>query len=229
MKGNIAAVGAICLALALFLAPQVFATSDGYRIQVVGVSKTSENPPVANTDPSRERVNVHFEVSWEPGGFPGTRLCEWTVYGPQGEPIGRATSTLTSMESNEDEIYKQMYVEAGRKIGGSRVVCEPERLDDPSGRFEFSQIATRAPSSNLASDMDVMFTHAWHGDGMPTPQRCEIGIFDESGTLLFTSLRNFHSVGADSMSSNFSIEAPPEYKGENLSSTSAAIRCKPIQ
>lgn len=215
----------------LVAASDVFGASEGYEFRGVRVSDAetrSGGRPDTNPNPFRRTVKVHFQVAWEADRFPGTRLCEWTVYDTSGEVIGRSTSTLTSMESSQDSVYKEMQVERGRKLGESSVACEPRRLDDPSGTFEFSDVSILTPSASLASDFDVIFTHAWYGDGGPTPQRCEIDIIDKSGNLLFTSVRNFHSVDASPMSSNFSLEAPEEFQGYDYESASATIRCAPI-
>lgn len=221
-------VGFLCVGL-FFVGTDVFGASDGYAIRALKASdaETSNNVAQLDEDP-RRRVRVHFQVSWQGDRFPGTRLCEWAVYDTSGEVIGRSTNTLTSMEVTQDWAYKEMHVEPGRELGESSVTCEPRRLDDPSGTFEFADVSIRTPSASLASDLDVLFSHTWHGDGTPTPQRCEIDIMDRSGKQLFTSVRNFHSVGSAPMSSHFSLEAPQGFEDYDFTSATANIRCTPF-
>lgn len=221
---SVAALASLAIA---FLAPRVFAGSDGYELDVLGVAEV--DAPAAEQSEDRQGVKVRFEVAWDKeDGFPGTRNCEWTVFNESGDVIGRTSSTLTSMEAVPDAIYKEMFVEAGERVGNAAISCDPTRLDNPAGSFEFSGVHVVTPSSNQASDLDVFFKHGWTGGGLPTPQKCEIDVFDESGELLFKSPRNFHSVGIESRSSNFSIEAPEEFKDYDFSSTTAGIRCSAI-
>lgn len=221
-------VGLLCVGLFMG-GTDVFGSSHGYEFRNLNVSDAAtSNIRQPDKNPSQREVRVDFQVSWQADSFPGTRLCEWIVYDSSGDIIGRSTSTLTSMEATQDPVYKDMQVEPGRELGESSVTCEPRRLDDPSGTFEFSDVSVQTPSASLASDLDVLFSHAWHGDGTPTPQRCEIDIIAESGERLFTSVRNFHSVGTAPMSSNFSLEAPQAFTDYDFTSATATIRCAPI-
>ncbi len=79
-------------------------------------------------DASAGLAIVRFRSSWTGVSFPGTHLCRWEVVGPDGTVIGESETAFFADEPSQSG---QEEVRVRDEPTSARIVCEPERLDNP--------------------------------------------------------------------------------------------------
>jgi hypothetical protein len=107
-----------------------------------------------------------------------------------------------------------------------KMFCLPERLDDPSGHYEFSDVkVSRGPDYvGKGGSFDLSFDDRWLGVGVPGVRACEAVLLNSAGSAVLTHEFNFtDGKGASDdlrilLPVNSEISAVPE---------SASISCQP--
>lgn len=233
------AVGAVLMVLLGFLVivlarlpgrpAQASPESVGYRFEVTGV----KNPRETGTEKVlANRARVSFLPKWSTNGFPGTRVCTYVVYGEEGETIGEVSSHFTALESASSggSMHVDVPVDPTKSPVGASVECRGERLDDPGGHYGIEVIGVESPSVSKGYDLDVLFDYDWIGDGSPTPQRCDITVWDAEGQELFAGHTNFFGAGEEPRrSASMGVKAPNPEESYLAEVDSATVRCVPME
>lgn len=174
-------------------------------------------------DPSRtERISLHGGIGFEVG-FPGTKTCTWEVLDAGGSVIGSATNEFTAQGPSEGMIKDTLVING--EPARIAIDCGGDRLDDPSGHFEFSDVQPiRHDAQRELNRISVQFTFRWVGGAQPSPQSCDIAVYAEDGSLILEGERGFSSKTPGPKRSEFAMG-----EGQNMKEpATATISCHPI-
>lgn len=119
-------------------------------------------------------------------GYPGMRLCTWTVFDRRGDEIGDATNQFSAAGPSSGIIKDRIDVDGTpHRVD---IECSEERLDNPDGRFVFTDIEVEnVPSRN---EFEVTTRYEWQGKGDPSAQTCEITVYEDEGEVLESAKQN---------------------------------------
>jgi hypothetical protein len=181
----------VSLTVLVLVASNASSQSDSSAYTFRDLSVTYATTPVLDTlDISHGRI--HYSVGWAMENFPGTHNCVWRVYDDSNRLIGERSAFLTTMQASYDSpSYTDVPISG--EPASADVSCDERRLDDPNGRYRFSEVAASASSDRRAS-VDVEARTEWLGVGKPTPQTCSITVTDPNGQQLFTDTVNYFSL-----------------------------------
>jgi hypothetical protein len=170
-------------------------------------------------DPAEEstRVILRGRIGFV-DGYPGVRLCTWTVFDRRGDEIGAATSEFSAAGESLGTIKDRIDVDGTpHRVD---IECSNERLDNPNGRFSFSNIqVTRAPTQ--WPEFEVSFRYRWQGRGEPSFQNCEITVYDGDDVVLEKVMQDFSTSGRQGRSSFRIVRASGD-------PARATISCTPL-
>jgi hypothetical protein len=168
------------------------------------------------TEPRDGVVLISFIPEWAGSEFPGKKACAWTLTDAQGSPVGSVSMDLTTMASDYQDPISVDAHEVRAGASSATVVCDAQRLDDPTGRFLISDVRPQQ-SSRLGSYVDVVFDYAWAGTADPTPQMCDISVIGPDGRVLASRSGGFS--GGGNGHGTFAVDLPPESMDKQLTAT----------
>lgn len=135
--------------------------------------------PQADPAEESDRVILRGRIGFV-DGYPGVRLCTWAVFDRRGDEIGAATNEFLAAGPSSGLIKDRIDVDGTpHRVG---IECSEERLDNPDGRFVFTDIEVEnVPSRN---EFEVTTRYKWQGKGDPSAQTCEITVYEDEGEVL---------------------------------------------
>lgn len=167
-------------------------------------------------------VRVAFSLEWTNNEFPGIRNCTITVYDRRGEVVGkRVLERVYKMSPGAGTLGKEVAVPG---TASSADVSCGERLDDPNGRYEITNIAvkrSRIDSEELLVSFDSKWTGATDVTGIAT---CKLTVYD-GGTVVLQEDTTYSSEGQSASSVQIPLMLPSGYSG---TPTSADVSCSPF-
>lgn len=187
-----------------------------------GIHLSREPHPV--TDGLRPgHVRINYKVGWEGQVYAGTRRCNWSVRDSSGSTIGESGEYVFASMQALPLHSSHTDVKISGKPASASVECSTERLDDPSGHYEFTNLRVR-PTSHPTSDVDVVFDYIWVGSAGPSPQWCTARAYGRSGRLLGEQSYGFLTVETGPQTGSYFIDLevvtePPD---------SGAMQCVPL-
>lgn len=159
----------------------------GYELSDFGVQYLS---PV--DDPTKpELARIHYRVAWPDTGYPGIRRCTFTVHGADGETLGSKVEELDNIEPGHAFWLTEVDVDAVPH--SVDVVCDPDRIDDATGRFvftDFKLLRVSEPSDLSEGEegppdrIHVQATRRWEGGPIPATQSCVLKLIGAGGVVL---------------------------------------------
>lgn len=184
---------------------------EGYKISVSSVSLEREG-----------KARVEFSIGWSGNAYPGVVSCTVAVSGQDGKPIGDKTIPTLSRTTPEngtmdtgvivDDVPSAADVECG------------ERLDDPDGFHEMTNIEVERPNPE-SDELLVYFDSRWNGDSeTPGVSDCNVTVYASKGTSLLE--HEFTYSGGLSMTAiPLSLTLPSEV---TATPASAKVGCSPL-
>ena len=168
-----------------------------------------------------DEADVSFAIAWRGDQFPGFRPCTVTVFDAEGTTIGEKTMNRVVSEEPEPNSLR-IDVPVNGAPASAEVRCH-ERLDDPNGQYEISDVRVERPSLE-SSELLLYFDYRWVGSGMPGLAECHITISDDDQVVVEDDT-TFRSE-SESGEMERSMFAPGDYKGEP---SEATVECRPFE
>lgn len=154
-------------------------------------------------DPGGRNAALRGRIGFD-DGFPGKRMCRFSLHDSDGKVLGAAVSEFMAAGASSGIIKDTIPVKGTPAF--TEIECSEKRLDDPNGLFSFRRVTVERDigRSFMASSSFV----SWEGDGDPTPQRCLISVMDSDGELLFKARSGYIAAGRVPRVVEFRFTAP---------------------
>lgn len=178
-------------------------SSNGYELSEFSIQHLS---PVEDPD-STTLARIHYGVAWPEDHYPGARRCKFTLYGSDDTELGSTNEVLEEIGPQASGYFTDVDVDT--TAGWLAISCEPERIDDPDGRFSFSDIKLvrdnyqggyvegQVSEGDAASQLKVVATRAWDGGALPAWQSCVVRLLGRSGDVLLAQEFTMHADGTE--------------------------------
>jgi hypothetical protein len=153
----------------------------GYVFSDLQLRLAKQNDETSTKDRAVLRGQIGFV-----DGYPGNRVCTWTVVDGSGKAIGSVTSEFLAMGESVGTIKDRIDVDG--KPEDIEIDCSKKRLDNPHGHFDISAVSVEKIGRD---DFEVHFSYEWIGGGEPTAQRCHVTVYADDGSVLEQSSRGF--------------------------------------
>lgn len=166
-------------------------------------------------------ADVRFSIGWAGDRFPGFRPCTVTVFNSDGNTVGEKSLKKVSNEKPAPDSLSADVPVTG-SAHSAEVRCH-ERLDDPNGQYQISDITVERPSQD-SSEILMAFRYRWVGSGMPGLAECHIEVLDD-GQVVVEDDTTFRSE-AEEGATERSMTAPADYEGQP---SEATVECVPFE
>lgn len=136
----------------------------------------------------RPEFAVGYTIKWDGDLFPGLRTCRFALIASNGSEVAHQVVDIYALDSAGRRAGTYMFRNDGAPSPGRVTVsCEPGRLDDPSGRYNVTNVEVRrAPTSEGdLRTLEATFDTQWLGQGSPGVSECVLEVQDASDQTLF--------------------------------------------
>lgn len=224
---SLAVVGVAIFAVTTILPG--FGRESSPRVAAASEGSSPSNPElgyeVANRSVSLGRqgkARVEFLVSWDGNAFPGVVSCSVTVRNEDGKPIGEKTiSTLSTTTPENAAIRTGVAVDGLPSLAD--VECG-ERLDDPDGTYEMTNVRVERPSPE-SDELLVFLDSRWTGStDTPGVSDCSVSVYASDESLLLEDQLTY-SAGRFTEDVPLSLTLPSDVA---RTPTSAQVVCSPL-
>ena len=143
-----------------------------YVFEDIGVTHT---PPrdAEDFEASPVVAFVTYRSYWSGDTAPGVRKCTWTVFGKAGEVVGARRSLYEAAGAFPQRNWVD--VEVRTEAATATIACSGKRLDDPAGRYVFSE-------GRWIDDSTLVYRTRWKGGRHAGVAHCIASAFEAGGT-----------------------------------------------
>lgn len=167
-------------------------------------------------------AEVAFSLAWETNEFPGIRNCTITAYDSAGNVVGVETlKRVYKMTPGVGTLKKDVAV--SRTPSDADVTCG-NRLDDPTGRYQISDVRFNRPTQE-SHELLLSFDSSWIGvSDVPGIATCEVTIH-EGGKVVLEDQMSFSTEAKSATNTELSLTLPADFRG---APSSVDINCSPL-
>ncbi|MGH2749267.1 MAG: hypothetical protein ACRDK3_00055 [Actinomycetota bacterium] len=168
-------------------------------------------------------AEVAFTYGWASNAFPGWHRCTFVVRDQDGSAVGEKSHEFAGLNPGD---RSETTVDIVGDPARADISCSTDRLDDPSGRYEFSNVRVTSSAFQVSEgqEYDVRFDVQWIGaSALPAPSECEVALYGSDGNVLFRVQSVVGGAGRLKENGRLRVIPPPSVDEEP---TDARIACR---